>query len=90
MTYFDIIDGLYPDWHARASCNGMTPEIWFPTTMGLAGQFTREDAAAQAKAICGKCPVRRECNESRIRHNEQYGIWAGVDLEAKKKADDAA
>lgn len=76
----DLVDALYPAWHAAARCNGMDPAIWFPDTP-RSGGFTREHAAAQALAICGRCPVATECRADGA--GEPFGIWGGIDNEAK-------
>lgn len=38
--------------------------------------------AAQAKKMCGRCPVRTKCLEWSITTRQMYGIWGGV---AEKK-----
>lgn len=85
----NVVDNLYPTWHAQALCNGKDPEIWFPETPRHR-DFTRADAAKQAQTICARCPVIEQCNSDRIRHGETHGIWAGIDLDAKKEENNDA
>lgn len=92
--YDDFLDDLYPSWHARALCNGMDPELFFPTTppptaKGQPWRDRRLAATREARKTCAQCPVQPECNESRRKHEEQWGIWAGLDLEAGRNKKDA-
>lgn len=87
-NYDDIVDNLYPTWHAKAACNGKDPAIWFPLTPPH--RDARERVTAEAKRICGSCPVRRQCADEAARNGEQYGIWGGNDHEFRKANDDAA
>ncbi|MEZ5320578.1 MAG: WhiB family transcriptional regulator [Microthrixaceae bacterium] len=56
------------NWARKAACRGLDPAIFYPPT--------DEDAVA-AKAVCGECPVRRECLEHAIEHREKNGVWGG-------------
>lgn len=53
-------------WMRQAACRGMAPERFFPE---------RGDNTGPAKAICGECPVQRECGEFGL--FEKHGIWGG-------------
>ncbi|MGH3321327.1 MAG: WhiB family transcriptional regulator [Streptosporangiaceae bacterium] len=52
-----------------ALCIGVDPEAWFA-----------EDSAAvsAAKAICSRCPVRRECLVWALETGEPHGVWGGL------------
>ena len=54
-------------WMGRAACRGMDPDLFFPSPGG--------DHSA-VKAVCAVCPVRPECLEHAVVHNEP-GIWGG-------------
>ena len=41
-----------PAWHRKAACRGMGTDAFFPVVGGN---------AATARAVCGTCPVTREC-----------------------------
>lgn len=84
MNYDDITDNLYPAWHARALCNGMQPDIWYPAATG---STPRTQAVVEARRICRQCPVRRECLDDAIATRQQWGIWGGQDFEGKRKSD---
>lgn len=63
------------DWMVDAVCASAYPDAWFPRK----GTSTRE-----AKRICkggqGRpaCPVRNECLDYALRHDERFGIWGGL------------
>lgn len=71
-------------WRRRALCGlnnlpqGVTPELWF------ADQHNAADRE-QAKGICTRCPVRRECQEDALAEEggkqaaSRPGIRAGLD-----------
>ncbi len=58
-----------PEWVAEGLCAQADPELWFPETGG---------STAEAKAVCGRCPVRPECLSFALEHRERFGVWGGV------------
>lgn len=58
------------EYHYRdeAVCSGTDPEIFFPEK----GGSTRE-----GKKVCLGCPVRAECLQDAMDHDERFGIWGG-------------
>lgn len=49
-------------------CHVHDPDLWF------------SDSPAdleRAKALCGTCPVRRECLAGALRRREPCGVWGG-------------
>jgi WhiB family redox-sensing transcriptional regulator len=66
-------------WQDAAACKGEDTELFFsPEIERPLDQLRRE---AQAKAICGRCPVWRNCLEYRLKseHQRDGGIWGGLD-----------
>jgi WhiB family redox-sensing transcriptional regulator len=64
-------------WRARAACRGPETALFFPPS----NTERREDRDARerrAKAICGSCPVRRECLQYALGVGEMHGIWGGL------------
>jgi WhiB family redox-sensing transcriptional regulator len=45
-------------------------DAWFPN----AGSHT----AVEVKKMCGQCPVRIQCLEYALAHDEKHGIWGGL------------
>jgi WhiB family redox-sensing transcriptional regulator len=63
------------DWRDRSACLDEDPDLFFAS-----GTDPQEQAAAaQAKQICGRCPVRRECLDWAVSEGVDSGIWGGMD-----------
>lgn len=56
-------------WWADALCAQTDPEAFYPPKGGT---------AAPAKAVCRECPVRAECLEFALTHDERFGVWGGL------------
>lgn len=63
-------------WQDRALCAQTDPEAFFPEK----GGSTRE-----AKRICQSCPVRAECLEYALAHDERFGIWGGLSERERRR-----
>ncbi|HET9875769.1 MAG TPA: WhiB family transcriptional regulator [Mycobacterium sp.] len=63
-------------WQDRALCAQTDPEAFFPEK----GGSTRE-----AKKICQRCPVRTECLEYALAHDERFGIWGGLSERERRR-----
>lgn len=58
------------DWRAEAACRGVDPSLFFPE---------RAESAAEAKAICWGCPVRRECLAFAMSQDDSLaGVWGAT------------
>jgi len=71
-------------WQARAACKGPHTTAFFPP----AHAERKEEKLAReqrAKAICGTCPVRRDCLEYALRIREPHGIWGGLNETERKQ-----
>jgi WhiB family transcriptional regulator, redox-sensing transcriptional regulator len=64
-------------WMLEAKCLDADPEAFFPEK----GGSTRE-----AKQICAVCPVREECLEYALQHEERFGIWGGLSERERRRA----
>ncbi|WP_434595873.1 WhiB family transcriptional regulator [Streptomyces sp. A5-4] len=68
-------------WHTRGTCHGMDPEdadaVFFPLPRD------HEDIA-EAKELCGWCPVRRDCLNYALENVLKEGIWGGL-TEAERR-----
>jgi len=60
-------------WFKRAACLGSSTETFF-----------EEDRSLEAIAICQLCPVKSDCFEYAIKH-EDYGVW-GATTEEERRA----
>jgi WhiB family transcriptional regulator, redox-sensing transcriptional regulator len=63
-------------WQEQALCAQTDPEAFFPEK----GGSTRD-----AKKICMSCPVRAECLEYALAHDERFGIWGGLSERERRR-----
>lgn len=68
-------------WHARGRCHGLAPaeadRLFFP-----APRAHRD--IAEAKSLCGACPVRQDCFTYALDNDLRWGLWGGM-TEAERK-----
>jgi len=67
------------DWRSAAACQSADPELFFPVS--AFGQALKQ--VAEAKAICARCPVRRQCLAFALRTRQAHGIWGGLTEEER-------
>jgi WhiB family redox-sensing transcriptional regulator len=64
-------------------CHDADPELFFSES---------DEGVAQAKALCGACPVRNKCLDGALSRQEPCGVWGGqliedgVIIERKRRA----
>lgn len=58
-----------PDW-ANAACRGHDPELFFPHVGSLHG-------VADARAVCARCPIVRDCLVYALDDPTLIGVWGG-------------
>lgn len=78
-----IIGGLFhlkhEDWMDEARCGTkqqragvvVDPDNFWP-------EKGQPDMTSVAKALCRECPVRVECLEYALKHEEMEGVWGGL------------
>lgn len=68
-------------WHTRGACHGMDVEdadaVFFPGPRDHA-------EIAEAKELCGWCPVRRDCLDFALENVLKEGLWGGL-TEAERR-----
>ena len=64
-----------PRWMDDGSCSSVDPELFFPEMGG---------ATKQAKRICHGCPVKTECLDYALEHNELFGIWGELSTHERR------
>lgn len=68
------------EWRQNAACLDEDPELFFPDgTTGAAF-----DQIQRAKAVCRRCPVVRECLQWALDHNQDAGVWGGLNEEERR------
>jgi WhiB family transcriptional regulator, redox-sensing transcriptional regulator len=61
-------------WRSAAACRSADPDLFFP----ISDSGPALEQAAQAKAICETCRVRRECLAFALQTGQVHGIWGGT------------
>lgn len=65
------------EWMDRALCAQIGPDLWFPE---------KGWKAPEARRICRRCPVARECLEYALEADEVLdGIWGGLSEPQRRK-----
>jgi WhiB family redox-sensing transcriptional regulator len=67
-------------WMSRGACLREDPELFFPAELPGPAPLQR---ISMAKAVCGRCPVRRSCLAYALR-TRQDGIWGGTTTEERR------
>lgn len=62
------------DWRGLALCQGMDTNTFFP--VGSAGPLLID--ITEAKRVCGRCPVQRQCLDFAADQGVDHGIWGGL------------
>lgn len=66
-----------PARHARAACRGADQSLFF---------LERGGDSRPAKALCESCPVRPQCADAALSHDDTLGIWGGQGVHAARQA----
>jgi WhiB family redox-sensing transcriptional regulator len=71
------------EWKVRAACREAPDKsVFFPER---ATEVATQNLVKQAKAICKRCPVRRECLDYALEHYEKHGVWGGTTERERRK-----
>ena len=65
-----------PGWWFAGLCAQTDPELFFPEKGG---------STRAAKAVCTGCPVRAQCLEHALAHDERYGVWGGTSERERRR-----
>ncbi len=84
ITAFRKSGQVGESWQQHSACRGPNAVVFFPPN-----HFERKEEKAtrehEAKAICGLCPVWRQCLQYALEIREQHGIWGGkTELERRR------
>lgn len=64
------------EWMVDALCAQIGADEWFPD---------KGESNTVAKLTCRRCPVRSECLEYALDHDERHGIWGGLSERERRK-----
>lgn len=62
------------NWRERAVCRTEDPELFFP--VGTSGSALLQ--IAEAKTVCRRCPVVKECLTWALENGQDAGVWGGM------------
>lgn len=62
------------NWRTHAACRDEDPDLFFP--IGSTGPALVQ--TEEAKAVCGRCPVRQPCLNWAMEHGQDSGVWGGL------------
>ncbi|QTE28676.1 WhiB family transcriptional regulator [Pengzhenrongella sicca] len=62
------------DWRHEAACLDEDPELFFP----IGGSAPAVLQLAEAKAVCGRCPVIQTCLTWALEARQDVGVWGGL------------
>jgi WhiB family transcriptional regulator, redox-sensing transcriptional regulator len=69
------------DWRELSACQSVDPDLFFP--LSSAGRSLEQ--VAEAKAVCARCLVRRQCLAFAMRSGQRHGIWGGLTEEERSR-----
>ncbi|MGW7257528.1 WhiB family transcriptional regulator [Streptomyces sp. NPDC054834] len=69
------------NWRDHAACRHEDPDLFFP--VGTTGPALLQER--QAKAVCGRCPVRDQCLDWAMDTGQTLGVWGGT-TEGERRA----
>lgn len=68
------------DWRHRAACRDEDPELFFP--VGNSGPALLQ--IADAKVVCRRCPVAKECLNWALESGQDAGVWGGMSEDERR------
>jgi WhiB family transcriptional regulator, redox-sensing transcriptional regulator len=75
------VTGSGANWRSSGACRSADPDLFFP----IASTGPTDKQIARAKTVCAGCPVRHECLEFALSHEQTYGIWGGTTVEERQR-----
>jgi WhiB family transcriptional regulator, redox-sensing transcriptional regulator len=69
------------NWRVLAACRSADPDLFFP----ISSSGKSAEQAAEAKAVCACCLVRRHCLAFALRTRQAHGIWGGLTAEERSQ-----
>lgn len=63
-------------WSEQAACSDADPDTFFPEKGG---------SVREAKRICARCSVTKECLQYAIDNGEQFGVFGGMSERERRR-----
>jgi WhiB family redox-sensing transcriptional regulator len=67
-------------WRDSAACLDVAPELFFP--VGTAYPALLQ--IAEAKKVCGRCPVIETCLQWATEAHQDSGVWGGLSSDERR------
>lgn len=80
LTASELGTSAEDDWRHKALCRYVDPEIHFP--VGTSGPALLR--IAEAKTVCGRCPVVTECLNWALETGQDAGVWGGMSEDERR------
>lgn len=71
-------------WQIEAKCAGKPATLFF-FEVGAGGKHQYSKMYKEARSICMGCGVAKKCYDFAVDHNEEYGVWGGVNFAQRHK-----
>ncbi|MEV4872853.1 WhiB family transcriptional regulator [Streptomyces syringium] len=68
------------DWRHNAVCREEDPDLFFP--VGNTGPSLLQ--IEEAKAVCRRCPVRKQCLQWALESGQDAGVWGGLSEDERR------
>lgn len=75
-----ISTGCSTEWRTLGACRSADPDLFFP----ISSAGPARGQIAQAKAVCARCQVRRECLSFALKNHQVDGVWGGTSAEERQ------
>jgi WhiB family redox-sensing transcriptional regulator len=63
-------------WAEKALCPQTDPEAFYPEKGG---------STKDAKKVCQRCPVSKQCLQWALDNDERYGVWGGLSERERRR-----
>jgi WhiB family transcriptional regulator, redox-sensing transcriptional regulator len=73
-------------WRLVAKCQSADPDLFFP--ISSSGRALHQ--VAEAKEICARCQVKRECLVFAVLTRQRHGVWGGMSEEERYQLERAS
>lgn len=70
-------------WQALGKCAGYEPQVFFPSNAN--GEVNHAKGICRGTVDGPECPVRAECLQYAMDHDERFGIWGGESERARRR-----
>ncbi|WP_370424318.1 WhiB family transcriptional regulator (plasmid) [Streptomyces sp. QH1-20] len=68
------------DWRHNAVCREEDPDLFFP--VGNTGPALLQ--IEEAKAVCRRCPVMKQCLQWALGSGQDFGVWGGLSEDERR------